>query len=206
MKHFNSALIWGLLKSFKEKQTRNNSPYLDIEVECNSREYGNVIAFCRIWSKTKLKDFKEAFKVGDTVYLKAFLDQYTTNRKNRKKVTTNFNVYEFSTWDPESDQHKAHRAVFILKGTVNKCATVDDGDERLEFEIRREDESKTFELFITAENKLGLDYMPEVGVTARVKGVIAVETDQYNDIIKGPRPVIEQVKVEGAPEESAVPF
>lgn len=186
MKHFNGANVWGVIHEFAKKTTEKGKAYIEISVNCPNAKYGNVRVFGRLWGEEKAELFIKAFRPGQKVKLKGNLAQY---KGKKERTCTNFNFYGVEEWNPESDQHKASRATFIIVGEVT--AFEDGKDEsRLLMAVKREDaDEEVFEVFIPAQALLDFAY-PGTGKLYRVKGVMAQEEDEFGDVVKYSRPVV----------------
>lgn len=201
MKHFNRAFVWGTLIKAENKETENNKPYLDVELDCESSSYGRVKAFARVWGKNIVASAQK-FKKGDKIKLTGVVDQYD-GRNGRK---TNFQIYKVDPWDPQKDKHTHQRATFILAGDVIEFK---DGEDEgiLKLKIRIETEGqptkeKEFHLSVPADVCSELT-APEPGTTVKVKGRIQQDEDDCGDVTKWARPVISEIALAKNGEEAS---
>lgn len=201
IKYFNRVYIWGRLRKLEELKTKNSKPYVDIQVDCSSGIYGNVRAFCRLWSKNKIVEFIEAYKVGHKVKLTGLLSQYDGRKEG--VIKTVFTVFDVERWDPERDQHKDARAVFIL--VAGLLDTEKAGDETKVTVVvkgrNKEEEDNEFVLYLPTARLLEIPDLVK-GSVYSIKGAIKQEVDEFGEMIKAARPVVMEVKLRG----EEVPF
>lgn len=193
-KHFNRAHVWGEVREFTKKTTeKGGKPFIEVVMDCRYPAYGNVRAFGRLWGEKGYKAWMDAVRPGSLVKLTGGMSQYG----EPGAVKTNFNFYSFEPWDPEKDNHKHRRAVFILLGEVVDYE--DLVEAKLTLKLRNEEEGREakealFELIVGpgAENKDGVVLEP--GALVRVKGHLLQEEDEFGDIVKPCRPVVVEVQ------------
>jgi hypothetical protein len=121
-KHFNAGNVWGKIIKAEEKKTRDkHTPFLELEIDCGSSQYGNVRAYGRLWGKEKIAalvalrgQYKDAF-----YRFKGFYNQYTDNEVRY----SGYSFYNFEAMAPDS--HPVSRASFILVGQVFKKEMID---------------------------------------------------------------------------------
>lgn len=154
MKHFNKAVIIGVIHEVKERKSKHkNTPYCDIFVKCSSEKYGSIRTRFRLWDKTAMKDVIKCFKnsPGDVWRFEGFADQYESEGVLFNGAT-GFDAKVIL-------EETTHRATFILngeytgsrfdaeRGTLNiglkvrKKKNDSSGDDESEFfvEMREED-------------------------------------------------------------------
>jgi len=132
--HFNFGNVWGTVIKAKEGETKKRkTPFLDLEIDCASPEYGRVKAYGRLWGKEKIADFLEAYKghEKDMFRFKGFYGQY-----EERDLT--YSSYFFHTFEPpgKTASNKGPRAAFILVGDLVSKELV-EGEGRIVLEVVR---------------------------------------------------------------------
>jgi hypothetical protein len=121
-KHFNAGNVWGKIVKVEEKRTRDKkTPFLELEIDCTSHQYGNVRAYGRLWGKEKIEAFVAHHgKHKDALCrFRGFYNQYTDN----EVLYSGYSFYDFEI--VASDVHPIPRASFILVGQVLKKEMID---------------------------------------------------------------------------------
>lgn len=114
-KHFNAGNVWGKITKAGEKRTRDKkTPFLELEIDCNSSQYGRVKAYGRMWGKEKISAIvAHHAKHKDICYrFKGFYNQYTDNEVRY----SGYSFYDFEI--VQDDVYPVPRASFILVGQV----------------------------------------------------------------------------------------
>lgn len=121
-KHFNAGNVWGRIVKAEEKKTRDKkTPFLELEIDCASFQYGHVKAFGRLWGKEKIAALvKDHAGHKDAVYrLKGFYNQYTDN-------DIRYSGYSFYDYEVmAADVRPVLMASFILVGQVLNKEMID---------------------------------------------------------------------------------
>jgi hypothetical protein len=121
-KHFNAGNVWGKILKAEEKKTRDKkTPFLELEIDCGSSQYGNVRAYGRLWGKEKITALvtHHGQHKGASYRLKGFYNQYSDNEVRY----SGYSFYDFEAVAP--DTHPVPRASFILVGQVMKKEMID---------------------------------------------------------------------------------
>ena len=193
MKHYNGCTIWGILDKYEEKETETGKPFLEVFVNCQHHQYGNVRVLGRVWGKDNMLQFTEMFRRGSEIRLEGNMQQYTGRNG---QVKTTFNFYKFN-YGPLKEQ----KAAFRLTGIVQEPET-QDAASMLKLLVRQENEGyapkdEIFTVIISTEASLSLNGSndPGLGDLVRVKGYLQVEEDEFGDT-KGPQmPVAKNMEI-----------
>ena len=140
-KHFNNGNVWGKIIKAEEKKTRDKgTPFLELEIDCGSSQYGNVRAFGRLWGDEKINTVVTHHRQykGALYRFKGFINQYSDN-------DVRYNGYSF--YDVETvlpNVIHVPRASFILVGQVVKKEMI-EGEGTVTLSIVRPQKDRTVE-------------------------------------------------------------
>lgn len=193
-RHCNKAHVWGTLEKYQQKTTEGaGKPYLEVFIDCEHAEYGNVRCLGFIWGAENVTYFKKDYKRGAEVRLSGGIQQY----KGRGDATrTTFNFYLI-----KPGPIKEKKAAFIIVGEV-----VSYEDERLTIRIKippgnsggTEYPSREETLTVRLPHEIILageenDY-PDPGKLISVKGYLMQEEDEFGDATGPQQPVVKELK------------
>ncbi len=121
IKHFNTAHVVGRVQGVPETKLDKKGKgdkYLRININCASRENGNVIAYGQMRNQDKYEALLEHIKEhpGSFYHLQAFYNQFPEDRAN--EGSRRLSSFFFWDWYPDPEEGKDPRAVFILRGEI----------------------------------------------------------------------------------------
>lgn len=207
MSHFNRAVVFGFIDDIKDDD-KCKQPNLSLTINCAYSKHGNVKAFGRLWGKDAVASFKKSFTKGRHVRMTGVLTQYT-GKDNA--VKTSFNFFKAEPWEPTQDQHSFKRATFILVGEV---VSYQDGEDegvlqlRVCLQAKGQDKADEHVLQLIVPSSLSLDFIAEFpeGANVRIKGRLAQTEDEYGDVVKYTRPLVNEVSFAKEKAGEEVPF
>ncbi len=147
IKHFNTAHVIGRIQGVPETKRDHEgkgAEYLRINVNCASRENGNVLAFGQMRNRVKWEALLDHVKQnpGAFYHLQAFYNQFPEDRTN--EGSRRLSSFFFWDWFPDEEEGRDPRAVFILKGIITGIE-----GEKVSMELERENNKDGKEKQIT---------------------------------------------------------
>jgi len=137
IKHYNTAHVIGRIQGVPETKLDNKGKgpgqYLQVNINCASRENGNVTAYGQMRNRAKWEALLEHIKQnpGAFYHLNAFYNQFSEDRGDEgSRRLSSFFLWD---WYPDEEDGRDPRAVFILKGVISGI----DG-EKVSMELARE--------------------------------------------------------------------
>jgi hypothetical protein len=136
IKHFNTAHVVGRIQGVPEiklDKRGKGDEYLRINVNCASRENGNVIAYGQMRNHEKYQSLLGHMKdhPGAPYHLQAFYNQFPEDRTN--EGSRRLSSFFFWDWYPDEEEGKDPRSVFILKGLLTGIE-----DDKVSLQLERE--------------------------------------------------------------------
>jgi hypothetical protein len=132
-KHFNAGNVWGRILKAEEKKSRDRkTPFLELEIDCASSQYGKIRAYGRLWGREKIAALTahHGKHKGAHYRFKGFYNQYTDNGVRY----SSYSFYDFEV--TVDDGPPAPRASFILVGHVLGKEMI-DGEGIVTINVRR---------------------------------------------------------------------
>lgn len=172
IKHYNGAIVMGIVSKVTEEKTKEKKPYLELLVDCPNPVHGNVRVLGRVWGKF-VEQFKASFKQGSMARLQGTIQQYDDKNGNRR---ASFNFFQFSP-----GPLKEMKAVFILTGKVEKYQ-----DDTLTVKVVQNDgngkitSEEDIEVYVPGEVLLTTGE-PESGQTVKVKGYLVQKENEFGE-------------------------
>lgn len=169
MSHFNKGVIWGRVKEFNERSTKDNKkPYLDLKITCASERFGDVLVYARMWGGEKTRAFLDAYKDGPGELYKFTGILSLLEREGVQLI--GYQIFDFRLVTEPVHQ----RAVFILRGEVVGRSRIGDDSERphilLNYKQARENYAQDFTFRIYCHKDIPALVMK--GETLDVKGAM----------------------------------
>ncbi|HAR45061.1 MAG TPA: hypothetical protein DCS05_02505 [Nitrospiraceae bacterium] len=137
IKHYNTAHVIGRVQGVPETKRDNEgkgpNEYLRININCASRENGNVIAFGQMRNRVKWEALLDHIQKnpGAFYHLQAFYNQFPEDRGN--EGSRRLSSFFFWDWCEDKEKGADPRAVFILKGVLTGIE-----GEKVSLELNRE--------------------------------------------------------------------
>jgi hypothetical protein len=141
--YFNKGVVWAYVHEPAFRTSRKNKrPYAHLKLVCDSRKYGKVVVFGRLWGEKNVEDFRELY-AEDPARLFRFQGNFTQLR-DRERVLLGYN---FTMLNPTVEPEDGPRAAFILKGDLVTKSFPDD--EYVDLTIRVDHNGKAEEFGIS---------------------------------------------------------